>query len=253
MVDNPQGPTGKAAGGGGDGQGGNTPTLAEVQAKLEAAEAKLSEVSGKFDTTSKSYNELRKVWNRTLNERDTKIKDLQGKLVGGNPNPNQPADLDPYDPESLGRVVDERLEASNAQNASLREQTDILGFKTDTPDWREYWDDIQVIVNDPIKVAGVVTRHPDGSVDTRRSLENAKTQVEIARLRTAQAKTDEANANLRGKTQNLRNQGAISGSSASADDDLSGKDPREMTDDELINHPDMPINQGDPPGGRRQG
>lgn len=241
MVDNPQGPTGQAAGSG----DGKTPTTAELQAKLEAAEAKLSEVSGTLERTGKSYNELRSAWNRTLNERDTKIKELQGKQGTGNPNPNQPLDLDPYDPESLGKAVDDRLEAQNVANVQLREQTDVLTFKTDNVDWRDYWDDIQAIVSDPVKVQNVVTRHGDGSVDTRRSLENAKTQVEIARLREAQAKSEGAKNELRGKTQGLRNQAAISGSSAAADPE-SEKDPHDMTLEELRADPRLQVDPDDP-------
>jgi len=144
----------------------------------------------------------------------------------------------------------------NRMQAQLDTQQDEMGlmqFKLENPEWKQNWDAMQEIFNDPSKAEQVAVF--DRSVDGRavpnmfKSLENAQTRVEIAQLRELRAKTEEAKASKAGEQELQKGQAHISGVSASEAEEVvdvgsihDGLSSREMLDKGLV--PD--INPQDP-------
>lgn len=127
----------------------------------------------------------------------------------------------------------------NRMQLQLDSQADEMGlmrFKLENPEWKQNWDEMQNIFNDPTKAeeVAVFDRNADGRAvpNMFKSLQNAQTRVEVAQLRALKAKTEEAKAGKAGEQERLKGQAHISGVSASEGEET--VDVSKMTSDDMI-------------------
>lgn len=119
--------------------------------------------------------------------------------------------------------------------AALEERQGLTQFKLDNPDWRDYWEDLESVWKDPQRAAQIGAYVPGTErVDIYRTLQNAKTQVEVIRLRKAQEEAKTVRESARSDQAAMKAKATISGVGASAEEealdigDLDAKKMREL-------------------------
>ena len=173
-------------------QGESIPTT-DTQPDAATQQARITELEGQVAAKDKSYGELRRVYN----QRDTEIV----RLRSGQQVTTTVAD----DPGTTGTFT----------NAD-RENLDVIKFKQDNPDYGDHWDDIQAIIDDPVRVRDVAVPSADGlGVDTGRSLKMAYLMVKNTKSEAARniRAADKAKLDAQKNANNQR--AVISGAGAS--------------------------------------
>ena len=204
---------------------------APVDNTLDAAtqQARIAELEGQVAAKDKSYGELRRVYN----QRDTEIVQLRsGQQV-------------------TTQVADDTGTTGTFTNVD-RENLDVIRFKQDNPDYGDHWNDIQAIIDDPVKVRDVAVPSSDGlGVDTGRSLKMAYLMVKNTKFEGARQVAAAEKAKLDAE-KNANNQRAvISGMGASDSEtgvvfDIRGMSYAEALR-EAVKRGLIPVSETDPP------
>ena len=212
-----------------------TETASEVTAGI-AGNKTATEVA--IDTVPKSELELaqqelqrekagRAAENQTYNLHRTQYQDQLRSLQG---NENQQYEQgQPQQPQDNDLV---RAQQNKEQEEATREQLGRLTYRSNNPDWNDYQTEVDALINDPAKAPDIAVNDRFGNIDYARSYQNAKTQIELVKLRAAQAATEDAKQGQKTEQDRQKGQATISGSSASEVDE--GVDVGPMTSDEMI-------------------
>ena len=186
-----------------DGQNAANP----LQSELELAQAELKRVQLESEQ-AKFVNQ------RQRNENDgyrRQIEDYRRSL--------QESGYTPPEPSQESRL-EERLDRQN-------EEMGLMRYKLENPDWQETWAEVQGYIQDPVKVEEVAVWDRQGKPDMYKSLTNAQTRVEVAKLRALKEETAAAKKSMTSEQNRMKGQATISGVSASAGEEIVDlSDPR---------------------------
>ena len=153
-------------------------------------------------------------------------------------------------PHENATALETQQAQRNAQEAEAqREQIGRLTYRSNNPDWAEYEEEIQSIINDPVKVQGVVSSDRWGNADYAKSYQNAKMLVENRKLKAAQAATEVAKKDAETEQGRQKGLATISGTGASESEE--SVDVSTMTSDEMIDAGLVDMDPRDPARKRR--
>jgi len=227
MPDNPTGPgsaaasagsltPGQAAPASGD-AGSTTPGAPLTLTPREEAliRAAVGSATEQFRT---EQNNLRSLHDRQMAQLRDAVRSRGGAGNGADPAGRDPNASLPAEPGPIqhGRS---RLSTREAEMLAL------IDFRQRHKDAAEYWDDMQPIINDPVKAApfAIMARDPETGeeyVDYTRSLDYIKTTLERDRLRKLKSEMDQSRAPGTVTREAARRDATISGQGASAAEGL---------------------------------
>jgi hypothetical protein len=125
-------------------------------------------------------------WQRSVGDkRDREYREI---LSSRTVSPDLSQDLsDPEAEDAARKILNTALAERDQRSQAQQDEIDLVKFKLDNSDWKESWNEIQEVVQDPTVAHLVDIKRPNGSRDYYLSLSNAKLQADVRRLRKAQA------------------------------------------------------------------
>lgn len=196
--------TGQAApaGQGTAGQGAPVPDPAEARLKALIAEAITPLVT--------KQENLRSLHDRQMQE-------LRQTVLLPRPTNGGDATRATADP-AYGPTAGAPPPAPSMRDQYMEQDLALIKFRQLHPDWADYWQEMEPILNDRDKAAPFAIYRPDTSIDYYRSIEYLKHSIERSRLLKRQQEFEQSRANAEANRETTRRDAVVSGQSASTVD-----------------------------------
>ncbi len=214
------------------------PKVTELQQKLET-ETKARQ------TAERSFNSLRVLQSRQADELGRTRRELDN--LG---RPDGSGTYDPNDPYATAEGQTGKPAPRVKTPEQINQEADIgmVKFRQDVDDWRDYWEDIMKLTNDPTTAQSVAAYSQEGQLDVYRSLHNAMREVKIKRMEARQGDAADAKAKLNERKAETRRDAHISGDGTTEPaESYTMEQLEKMSYKELIEKRLVPVSVKDPP------
>jgi hypothetical protein len=213
-------------------EGEQSNTQQAPNADLEAARKELELQKQRNEAQRQQYEVFRQQY-------EQRIQQLQG---GYQTTGYQPEQVDSSD--AALQQMQQQLNRSN-------EEMGLMRYKVENPNWQDSWEQVQQIINDPVKAQEVAVFDQTGRPDFARSLTNAQRMVELEELRQAKQKAAEAKATQAQEQDRQKGMATISGVAASEGEEEI--DVEKLSAQEMLDKGIIEVDPTDPITDLRQG